>query len=105
MKLFRWLSIATAVAAFGLIVVGAVVRVSGSGLGCGNDWPLCHGSLVPLFDLPTFIEWNHRLFASLVALLSLATALWGWLRLREHRGLAWLATGAVGLVVLQALLG
>ncbi len=105
MKVFRALAIASAVVTFLLIVAGAVVRVSGSGLGCGNDWPLCHGALIPLFDLHTFIEWNHRLLASLVALLTVATALYAWLRLGRPRGLAWLATGAVLLVVVQALLG
>ncbi|HEX6513667.1 MAG TPA: COX15/CtaA family protein, partial [Chloroflexota bacterium] len=92
MKAFRALAIATAAATFLLIVIGAVVRVSGSGLGCGNDWPLCHGSLVPLFDLHTFVEWNHRLFASLVALLSAATAICGWIVARRRRALVWLAT-------------
>src|SRR5438270_13956839 len=105
MKLFRGLAIASAVATFLLVVAGAVVRVSGSGLGCGNDWPLCHGALVPLFDLRTFIEWNHRLFASLVGLLSAATAVCGWIALRRRVGLVWLATGAVLLVLAQAALG
>ncbi|HEY8694033.1 MAG TPA: heme o synthase, partial [Chloroflexota bacterium] len=63
------------------------------------------GSLIPLFDLPTFIEWNHRLFASLVAILSLATAIRGWVALRRRPTLVRLATGAVALVVAQALLG
>jgi len=105
LKLFRALAVATAAATFLLIVIGAVVRVSGSGLGCGNDWPLCHGSFVPLFDLPTFIEWNHRLFASLVGLLSVATAVAGWISARRKPALVWLSTGAVVLVILQALLG
>ena len=105
MKAFRALAIASAVATFLLVVAGAVVRVSGSGLGCGNDWPLCHGALIPLFDLHTFIEWNHRLLASLVSFLSIATMITGWVALRKQRGLAWLATGAVLLVIVQALLG
>jgi protoheme IX farnesyltransferase len=105
LKAFRALAVATAAAAFLLIVIGALVRVSGSGLGCGNDWPLCHGAVVPLFDLHTFIEWSHRQMAGIVSILSVATALYGWLKLRGQRTLVWLATGTVGLVVLQALLG
>ena len=105
MKAFRVLAIASAAATFLLVVIGAVVRVSGSGLGCGNDWPLCHGSLIPLFDLPTFIEWNHRLFASLVVLLTLATATVAWVRLRQRRNLLWLANAAVVLLIVQSLLG
>ncbi|HUZ75944.1 MAG TPA: heme o synthase [Chloroflexota bacterium] len=106
MKVFRALAVAAAVATFILVILGAVVRVSGSGLGCGNDWPLCHGSLVPLFDLHTFIEWNHRLFASLVSLLTALAVVTGWLWLRKERPLlVKMAVGAFLLVVAQALLG
>jgi protoheme IX farnesyltransferase len=105
LKAFRALAIASAAATFLLVVIGAVVRVSGSGLGCGNDWPLCHGSLIPLFDLPTFIEWNHRLFASLVVILTASTTAVAWLKLRERRNLLWLANAALVLLVIQSLLG
>src|SRR5947208_943505 len=44
-----------------LIVLGAIVRITGSGLGCGEHWPLCNGRLLPLLDLPTLIEYGHRL--------------------------------------------
>ncbi|MGH2470017.1 MAG: COX15/CtaA family protein, partial [Chloroflexota bacterium] len=106
MKVFRALAVAAAVATFILVILGAVVRVSGSGLGCGNDWPLCHGSVVPLFDLHTFIEWNHRLFASLVSLLTALAVVTAWLWVRKERPLLLkLAVGAFLLVVVQALLG
>jgi len=63
----RWLAWAAAIATYLLIVLGAVVRITGSGLGCGNDWPVCHGRLFPSFDdLTTLIEWNHRLVAAIV---------------------------------------
>src|SRR5947207_2749082 len=31
-----------------LIILGAIVRITGSGLGCGEHWPLCNGKLLPL---------------------------------------------------------
>ncbi|MHB8618799.1 MAG: heme o synthase [Chloroflexota bacterium] len=104
-KLVRGLAIASAATTFVLIILGAVVRVSGSGLGCGSDWPLCHGSLIPLFDLQTFIEWNHRLFAGLVVILTLLTAgaAWTWQRKRKHVLL--LANAAVALLIVQIALG
>ena len=44
-----------------LIVLGAVVRITGSGMGCGDDWPVCHGRLVPsLADIATLIETCSR---------------------------------------------
>ena len=63
----RWftrLAVITALLTWGLIVIGAVVRVSDSGLGCGNDWPLCNGSILPpLNNITAWIEWSHRLVA------------------------------------------
>ena len=53
---FRRLVPATAAATFVLIVVGGVVRVSDSGLGCGpggsglHGWPFCKGNVVPGID-------------------------------------------------------
>src|SRR2546423_7991600 len=47
-----------------LIILGAIVRITGSGLGCGEHWPLCNGRLLPPLDLPTLIEYGHRLVAA-----------------------------------------
>ncbi|MBL8160728.1 MAG: COX15/CtaA family protein [Anaerolineae bacterium] len=72
--LFTRLAIVTALLTLGLIVFGAVVRVTDSGLGCGNHWPLCNGTVIPPLDnLTAWIEWLHRLFAILIGLLGIAT--------------------------------
>ena len=53
LRRFRRLTAATAILTFVLIVIGGVVRVSESGLGCGpagsglEGWPLCEGSVIP----------------------------------------------------------
>ena len=104
---FVRLAWAAAAATYLLIVLGAVVRITGSGMGCGDDWPLCHGRLVPLFDLPTFIEWSHRLVAAIVSALVVATAVVGWrgapdaIPVAPRRAAYW----AVALLVIQVLLG
>jgi len=90
-----------------LILLGAIVRITGSGLGCGHDWPLCDGHLFPpLNDLPAVIEWSHRLLAALVSVLVLALGGLGW------RGAGSLEPGARGaaytalvLLIIQVLLG
>src|SRR3989449_11487390 len=39
-----------------LIILGAIVPITRSGLGCGEHWPLCNGKLLPPLDLPTMID-------------------------------------------------
>ena len=52
-----------------LIIVGGVVRVSDSGLGCGpagsgfHGWPFCNGDVVPGVDLNSIVEYTHRAVA------------------------------------------
>jgi heme A synthase len=55
-----------------------VVRITGSGLGCGNHWPLCNGRLLPPLDLPTIIEYGHRLVAAGVSFLVIGLAAVTW---------------------------
>jgi heme A synthase len=98
------LATTTAALMFGLIVVGSIVRTTGSGLSC-PDWPLCQGRLIPPLQFNVFMEWLHRLIALCVGLLLFATA-GSVLRARETRGpLGGLAALAVVLYFTQALLG
>lgn len=56
-----------------IIVWGAWVRISGSGDGCGEHWPLCHGAAVPLgAGVQTWIEVSHRYSTALFGILVLA---------------------------------
>src|SRR5260370_8141751 len=66
---YTQLAWAAAVCTYLLIILGAIVRITGSGLGCGEHWPLCNGRLFPPLDLPTLIEYGHRLAAALVVVL------------------------------------
>jgi heme A synthase len=94
-----------------LIVLGAIVRITGSGMGCGDHWPLCNGHLFPpLDDVGTVIEWSHRLAAALVSILVVSLAGYDWWLDRRAVG----PTGrravrpsyvALGLLVIQILLG
>ena len=95
MKAFRAVSAATAVVTYALVVLGGVVRVSGSGLGC-PDWPLCHGRLLPPLNVHAIIEYSHRTTASLTSLLVVLTALLAWLGWRHRRDLLVPATIAIG---------
>src|SRR6266571_4772454 len=70
-----------------LIILGAIVRITGSGLGCGEHWPLCNGRLLPPLDLPTIIEYGHRLAALAVTVLVVALAALAWRETREAGGM------------------
>src|SRR5439155_11988088 len=104
MKGFRALSVAAAVATYALVVLGGVVRVSGSGLGC-PDWPLCHGRLLPPLNLHAIIEYSHRTTASLASALIVLTAAVALLAWRKRRDIVIPALVAFGLLVAQVVLG
>jgi len=71
-RMFVRLALVTALFTFGLIVFGAIVRVTDSGLGCNRDWPLCGGTIFPPLDnLTAWIEWTHRLLAMLIGVLGI----------------------------------
>ena len=98
------LAFATATVMFALIVVGSIVRTTGSGLAC-PDWPLCHGRLIPPLQFNILIEWFHRLLALIVGLGLIATAAWTWARAETRARLGGLAVTSIALYLSQALLG
>ncbi|MGA9532831.1 MAG: COX15/CtaA family protein, partial [Anaerolineales bacterium] len=101
---FLWVALAAAVMTYLLIVVGGIVRVTGSGLGC-PDWPLCYGRLIPPFEFTALIEYSHRLTASLTSPLILATTIYAWLRFRGERWLTRLSAISLVLLAVQVVLG
>lgn len=99
------LAVATLVTSWFQIFWGGVVRVSKSGLGCADDWPLCNGRPYPFWEQPVLIEYTHRLIAAAISVLVAALAL---VVLRGHRRNPWLlgpALAAGVLIVVQVLLG
>ena len=100
----RRLALVTAIATYLLIVVGAIVRSTGSGLGC-PDWPLCHGQFLPPPDLAAMIEFSHRASAAIVSALMLAMVAAAWVWARHLRHIVITATAVPILLALQIVLG
>jgi heme A synthase len=101
----KFISALTVLAVFALIVLGGVVRVTGSGLGC-PDWPLCYGKILPPLEFTAIIEYTHRLVASaIVGPLILLTCATVWVTHRHEPWLVIPATLSVVLLIGQALLG
>ena len=73
-RYIKWLktvTLMTCIVMFFAMFGGGVVTRTESGLGCGNEWPTCHGKWVPAHTLASVIEYSHRAISALAGLLSL----------------------------------
>ena len=98
------LALTTVILMFGLIIIGSIVRTTGSGLAC-PDWPLCQGRLIPPLQFNVLIEWFHRLVALLVSLMLFVTVVWVLAHAPLRARLGGLAGLAIVLLLAQILLG
>jgi cytochrome c oxidase assembly protein subunit 15 len=101
--LFSWGIIAYTIA---IILWGAWVRLSGSGDGCGDHWPLCNGEVVPSeLVKKTWIEYSHRISTAVYGVLILAQV---WLTRknfpRKHPSRFW-AVMTLIFTITEALIG
>ncbi len=111
MKRLGTLAFTTAAFAYAVIVVGFIVRITGSGMGCGPEWPKCNGAWIPAFvSHEVIIEWLHRLVVLGLIGLTIALVVTAWMS-RGHvggsgpGGTLRPAVVAIGLLFLQSLLG
>ncbi|MFN8632801.1 MAG: heme o synthase [Chloroflexota bacterium] len=104
MTALRRLALLTAVGTYLLIVVGAIVRSTGSGLGC-PDWPLCHGQFVPPPQVTAWIEFSHRFTGAIVSALILAMVAAAWVWAKNVRHIVWPATAVPIMLAAQITLG
>jgi len=96
---------------FAQVVFGAVVRITGSGMGCGDHWPDCYGSFTPAHSGPNLlVEISHRYGAAALSLAIAALVVAAWLKRREPGvggpgGVLRASLLAILLVVVAALFG
>ena len=102
---FRRLALVSLVFLFLIVMTGAAVRLTGSGLGCAN-WPRCgETSFLPPKDFHALVEFGNRLMSVPVGFFTLATAVAAWFVRGLPRWVAWMAAGVLLLVLVEAWLG
>ena len=102
---FGRLAVASAVSLYLIVISGAVVRLTASGLGC-ESWPGCQaGSFFPAESYHGWVEFGNRAVALFPITLSLATAVAAWRTPGVARRTAWLAAATFLGTIAQAPLG
>ncbi len=103
---YSQVTLAALVALSMIVLTGAGVRLTGSGLGC-PDWPKCYGGTTPPLESHAIIEYTNRLITGIVGFAVIAAALLAWFRrpYRWHLALfgALLPVGVIGQAILGAL--
>lgn len=87
-----------------IVLTGAAVRLTGSGLGC-PDWPKCYGNALPPLSTHALIEFGNRALSGLVGVITVIAAVLAFTRRPFRRDLAVLAVALPLGVVAQGVLG
>lgn len=87
-----------------IVLTGAAVRLTDSGLGC-PDWPRCYGKALPPLSGHALIEYSNRVVSGLVGVITLLVFAASFLRRPFRRDLAWLSAALPLGVLAQAVLG
>nr|WP_256719753.1 COX15/CtaA family protein [Paenibacillus glucanolyticus] len=101
----RMLAWSSFIGMFFVLLAGALVTKTGSGRGCGDDWPLCNGKFIPAYTLESMIEYSHRMIAGVVGILVLVTYIVIRKYYGSHKEARYYAGGTLLFTVIQALMG
>ena len=105
-RLYARVSLVALAALVLIVLTGAAVRMTGSGLGC-PDWPKCYGQTIAPLESHAIIEYTNRLLSGIVGISVIAAGALAWFRrpFRWHLALfgGFLPIGVMGQAVLGAL--
>ncbi len=105
-RLIKIFAVITSIGTYAIILAGVLVTTTGSGHGCGNTWPFCHGQIIPgVITVAGIIEYSHRVMSSLDGFLVLVLTVWAWFLYRTDFRVKLFAFLSLLFVVLQGALG
>jgi cytochrome c oxidase assembly protein subunit 15 len=105
-RILKILSITGMLSVLIVVLMGALVTNTGSAYGCGNNWPLCNGQVIPNATAhQTWIEFSHRVVSGIASILVVIQAIWLWRRFKKVWGGRFLVISSVFFIFLQAFLG
>nr|WP_263313690.1 heme A synthase [Mammaliicoccus sp. Marseille-Q6498] len=105
-KFLKWLSTITTIVMLFVQLGGSLVTKTGSADGCGNSWPLCHGSVIPAdWPVDTIIELAHRGVSGLALILVCLLSYISWVKIGHIREVKPLAITSIAFIFAQALIG
>ncbi|WP_019416077.1 heme A synthase [Paenisporosarcina sp. TG20] len=105
-KYLKWFAVAATIGMLLILIGGALVTKTESGMGCGRSWPGCNGQLIPdEITKEVLIEFSHRLVTGSVGFLILILTIWSWKTMGHIRETKFLAIMAMFFLILQALIG
>ncbi|SEI73587.1 cytochrome c oxidase assembly protein subunit 15 [Bhargavaea ginsengi] len=105
-RILKWIAVASTIGMLAILLGGALVTKTESGMGCGRHWPGCNGELIPTeINAEVLIEFSHRLVTGAVGILIVVLSVWAWRALGHIRETKFLSFMAIFFLVLQALIG
>lgn len=105
-RTLKWLAVVSTIGMFFILLGGALVTKTDSGMGCGDSWPLCHGQLLPSEITPELIiEYSHRLVSSVIGVTILLLGIIAWFVIGHIREVKFLSFLSIFFLILQGLIG
>ncbi|WP_103104088.1 heme A synthase [Brevibacillus reuszeri] len=104
-KWLKPLAVLATLVMFIVMIAGSLVTKTDSGLGCGNDWPLCNGKWVPEYTLASIIEYMHRLITGVAGIIVVIFSVLCWRFYRGNQEVRNLALFGLFFIVLESILG
>lgn len=102
----KWFGVFSSIGMFIINFIGFLDTQTGSAEGCGPDWPLCNGQVLPsLNNMHVIIEFMHRFLVGFFAIVAVVFVVWALVKFRRYREVQVFSWLAVGFIIVQSLLG